>query len=230
MCDLIAAIHQANYFPYPGFFHKLSKADIFVIQDDVQFDERFTNRNKIISSTGWTWITIPIKKHHKSLSIMEVEINDDLSWRRLHWKKISSAYNRSKFFHLYKNYFEELYKKEWTSLFELNFQTVKKTIEWLGMKIETIKESELKVQGNASERLVNVCKKIGADTYLSGNRGKDYLDEKLFEKNNINLIYQNYIPLPYEQNLSKSFIPDLSIIDLISNMGPNSLQLIKEEK
>ena len=75
---MIAAIHQANYLPYPGFFQKLITSDIFIVQDDVQFDERFTNRNKIISSTGWTWITIPVKKHHKTLPIIQVEINNDI--------------------------------------------------------------------------------------------------------------------------------------------------------
>ena len=54
------AIHQANYFPYPGFFHKINQADVFVIQDDVKFENRITNRNKIISSSEYTWINVPI--------------------------------------------------------------------------------------------------------------------------------------------------------------------------
>ena len=72
------AIHQANYFPYPGFFHKIHQADVFVIQDDVQFVNRITNRNKIISSSEYTWINVPIKKGHKSLPIMDVKINKNI--------------------------------------------------------------------------------------------------------------------------------------------------------
>ena len=45
-------IHQANYLPYPGFFHKISQADVFVIMDDVQFQFDITNMNKIISNNG----------------------------------------------------------------------------------------------------------------------------------------------------------------------------------
>ena len=72
------AIHQANYFPYLGFFHKINQADVFVIQDDIKFVNKVTNRNKIISSSGYTWINVPIKKGHKSLPIMDVKINNDL--------------------------------------------------------------------------------------------------------------------------------------------------------
>ena len=84
------------------------------------------------------------------------------------------------------------------------------------------------MSGQTTERLVNVCKKLGADTYISGIGGKKYLDEKLFEKNKIILEYQNYNPIRYLQHSSKSFIPDLSIIDLLANMGSKSGKLLKE--
>ena len=74
---------------------------------------------------------------------------------------------------------------------------------------------------------MNVCKIIGADTYVSGMGGKMYLDEKLFAESKIKLVYQNYTPVVYPQQLSKSFIPNLSILDLLANVGPDSLKLIK---
>ena len=70
--------------------------------------------------------------------------------------------------------------------------------------------------------------KLGADTYISGIGGKKYLDEKLFEKNKIILKYQNYAPIRYLQHISKSFIPNLSIIDLLANVGSESGKLLKE--
>ena len=221
------AIHQANYFPYTGFFHKINQADIFVIQDDVKFVNR-SNRNKIISSSGYTWINVPIKKGHQSLPIMDVKINNEISWRKINYKKICAGYNKAKFFHLYKDYFENLYNKEWKNIFDLNFETIKQVLSWLEIKVKIVIESELGVSGQSTERLVNVCKKLGADTYISGIGGKKYLDEKLFEKNKIILKYQNYSPIRYVQHLSKSFIPNLSIIDLLANMGSESGKLLKE--
>ena len=222
------AIHQANYFPYPGFFHKINQADVFVIQDDIKFVNKVTNRNKIISSSGHTWINVPIKKGHQSLPIMDVKINNEIPWKKMNFKKVCAGYNKAKFFHLYKDFFENLYKKEWNNIFDLNFETIKQVLIWLNIKTKIVIESELDVSGPSTERLVNVCKKLGADTYISGIGGKKYLDEKLFEKNKIILKYQNYNPIKYTQHMSKSFIPNLSIIDLLANAGSESGKLLKE--
>ena len=224
------AIHQANYFPYPGFFHKINQADVFVIQDDIKFVNKITNRNKIISSSGYTWINVPIKKGHQSLPIMDIKINNEIPWKKINFKKVCAGYNKAKFFHLYKDFFENLYKKEWNNIFDLNFETIKQVLIWLNIKTKIVIESELDVSGQHTERLVNVCKKLGADTYISGIGGKKYLDEKLFEKNKIILKYQNYNPIKYTQHMSKSFIPNLSIIDLLANAGSESGKLLNESK
>lgn len=225
-----AVVHQPQYFPYPGFFHKLTKADIYVIMDDVQYDKRYTNRNKIIATNGWMWLTVPIKKESMSVSNLEVQINNDLPWRENHWKKVWQSYANSKFFKIYKDYLNMLYKKEWSRLFDLDFETLKKTIEWLGIKIEIVKESELNVKGSSTERLINVCKAVGADTYVSGTGGKNYLEERLFESNHLKLEYQVYEPIPYPQRLSNSFIKDLSILDLLFNIGPESSGVVMGKK
>lgn len=223
-----AVIHQPQYFPYPGLFYKLSLADIFVVMDDVQYDKRFTNRNRIIATNGWIWITVPINKDNKFLPNALVEINNDLEWKDMHWKKIYHSYANAKYFKLYKDYFQNLYKKEWNMLFDLDFETVKKTIEWLDINIEIVKSSELKINGTSTQRLINICKSVGADTYVSGIGGKKYMDPKLFEKNNIKLDYEHYICPQYPQHLSKSFVPDLSIIDMLVNLGPDCMRLITE--
>ena len=107
-----AVIHQPQYFPYPGFFHKLSLADIFIVMDNTQYDKRFTNRNKIIVPNGSTWISVPINKDHKFSPNNIVEINNNIDWRKEHWDKIWHSYSKSKFFHLYKDYFEKLYSQD----------------------------------------------------------------------------------------------------------------------
>ncbi len=227
---LKAVVHQPQYFPYPGFFHKLTLADIYVVMDETQYDKRFTNRNKIISTNGWIWITVPIKKEQKFLPNGKVEINNELSWGAEHWKKIHQAYANARYFDLYSPYLESLYSKEWNLLFDLDFETIKKVIDWLGIQIEIVRESELDVKGTSTDRLISACKAVNADTYVSGGGGKNYLEEKLFEKNGLKLEYQNYVPSPYRQRLSKSFIPDLSVLDLLFNAGPESGKIIAGER
>ena len=105
-------------------------------------------------------------------------------------------------------------------------QILKKIFDWLDIKTEIVLESELNITSTSSERLLDICKKLGADTYISGIGGKKYLDEKLFENNKIILKYQNYNPITYPQHLSKTFIPNLSIIDLLANTGTESGKLL----
>ena len=225
-----AVIHQPMYLPYPGFFHKLSLADVFVIMDDVQYDKRFTNRNVILDPNGPTPLSVPINKKQKFSPNMVVEINNDLPWREYHWRKIHMCYAKAKFFQMYSDYFERLYSRQWDLLFDLDFETVKKIMEWLGIRIPVVRESELHVVGSGTSRLISTCKAIGADTYVSGRGGKNYMDESLFEKNNMKLEYQSYTPKPYPQRFSETFIPDLSIIDALFNLGPDTFEIINDTK
>src|SRR5580693_165520 len=110
------AIHQPQYFPYPGFYHKLSLVDAFVIMDDTQYDKRFTNRNLILDSHGQVWLTVPINKAHRFSPNRLVEINNEMSWREDHWKKIRFSYSNASFFHLYGD-LERVYQREWSGLF-----------------------------------------------------------------------------------------------------------------
>jgi hypothetical protein len=222
---LRVAIHQPQYFPYPGFFHKLTLADTFVIMDETQYDKRFTNRNRILDAHGPIWLSVPIIKSQKFLPNRLVEINNEIPWREDHWKKILLSYSKARFFDSYRS-LESVYNKEWSTLFELNLETTKKTMQWLGIDIPIVRESELHATGESTERLVNICKSLGADTYISGIGGKGYLQEEMFDRNHIKLEYQSYGPIPYPQRFSKTFIPNLSIIDMLSNAGPDSARLV----
>jgi len=221
------AIHQPQYFPYGGFFQKISLSDLYVIMDDAQYDKRFTNRNRIISPNGPIWISVPINKKQKFSPNYEVEINNGIEWRELHWKRLQLSYGKSRFFNLYKGYFEQLYKKEWKMLFDLDFETLKQVISWLGLRTKILIESDLHLTSKSTERLVDVCRAVGADTYVAGSGSKGYMDESLFRTKQIKVEYQNWVPVPYEQHLAKSFFPNLSIVDMLANLGPNTMQVIR---
>jgi WbqC-like protein len=225
---LKVAIHQPHYFPYPGFFHKVSLADAFVIMDDVQYDRGFINRNRILDVHGPVWLTVPINKSQKFMTNMQVEVNNSIPWTKDHLKKIQVSYSNAKYFHLYRDYLEAVYDREWPTVFELDLATLKKTFEWLGISVPIIRESELNIASKGTQRLVDVCAAVGADTYVSGRGGRDYMDEPLFQRNDLKLEYQAYSPSPYPQRMSGSFVPDLSILDMLANLGPSSMGFITE--
>jgi hypothetical protein len=222
-----AAIHQPMYIPYPGFFHKLGLADVLVMMDDVQYDKRFTNRNRILVPQGAMWLTVPIQKEDKFLPNSSVRINNTIDWRNDHWRKISLSYRNAAFYDLYADSLQETFQKEWELLFDLDLELLKKSMEWLGLNLPIVQESELGIAAKSTERLVEVCKAVGADTYVSGRGGMNYIDLRLFESQGVKLVYQEYSPAPYPQRFTETFVPDMSIVDMLFNVGPDAARLIR---
>ena len=213
------AIHQPQFLPYPGFFHKLSLADAWVVMDDTQYDKRYTNRNRILAPSGPVWLSVPIVKSQKFAKNRDVCVNNSIPWREEHWKKISYSYRNAKGFGLYGGYFEELYGRDHTRLLALDLETTRQVLDWLKVRVEVVLESELGVQAEGTRRLVEICKAMGADTYVSGPGGRGYMEEPLFPSNGIRLEYQKYAPVFYEQRFVKEFVPNLSVLDLLFSVG-----------
>ena len=227
---MILTAHQPNYLPYLGFFHKAATADVFAIWDTVQFVKGgpfgWQCRNKIRTKDGWTWLSVPMlsKGRYKQL-ISEAHINNDAPWRRKHWRSIYLNYKDALYFMKYSDFFEELYKREWDRLVDISEVIIRYLMEVLGIKPKVIKCSDLGLHSQGTDLIIDVCKKIGADTFLSGKHGKDYLDEEKLRNNNIRLMYQDFTHPRYKQ-LYEPFVENLSVIDLLCNEGDASLSIL----
>lgn len=226
---MIIAIHQPNYLPWLGYFYKIASCDIFVLLDNVEYSKNgFINRNKIKTPQGAAWLTIGAltKGRYKQL-INEVEINNNVPWSTIHEKSIAQNYSKAPYFKKYKAFFEDIYHKKWERLADLNEALIKVIYDILPIRgVQFIQASELNVSGESTELLVNICKAVGADTYLSGPSGQKYMDVELFEKEGISLRYSDFKHATYTQ-LWGDFIPNMSIIDLIFNEGERSLGILK---
>lgn len=227
------AAHQPNYLPYLGFFHKIYLSDIFVILDTAQFVKSgpfaWMNRNKIRTKNGWIWLTVPVLTKGKfPVSLFEAKIDNNINWRERHWKSIYYNYHKAPYFKQYRDYFEELYKKEWRRLIEICQEVIFYLMRQLNIDVKVIRASELKIETKGSEFLVEACKKLKADTYIYGKHGEEYQDPEIFEGNNIKLISQNFKHPTYRQ-LYEPFIECMSIIDLLFNYGKDSTNILKEK-
>lgn len=132
---MILTVHQPEYLPYIGFFDRVSKADVFVILDNVQYQKKgFINRNKIKTSDGWQWLTIPVKQREALKKINEIEISNETNWRAKHWKALLYNYNKAPYFKKYSDFFEKVYKRNWGLLVDLNVYLIKNIIDILGLK------------------------------------------------------------------------------------------------
>jgi hypothetical protein len=237
--------HQPNYLPYIGFFHKICLADIFVIVDIVQYVKRgpfgWINRNRIRTSNGWIWLTVPVKTKNKFYqSIMGTEIDNSTPWARKHIRSIERSYRQAPYFSKYANFFYQTYEKKWNLLSELNETIIRYLIEALGLKIKVVKTSQLELnyhlpQPNntessdtaATELIIEICQKLNSDSYLHGKHGQDYLDKNKLKQYNIKSYFQDFQHPVYKQ-VYEPFIPELSIIDFLFNYGDKSLEIIQQ--
>lgn len=214
-------IHQPDFLPYLGFFHRFLHADMWVILDNVQFvtgtSRSWTNRDKIKTPAGEKWITVGVKKVPRETMINVVYLAGD-GWEESSLNLLKENYRKAPFFNEIFPRIEKLYSHDCVKLVDFNMRSLEMLMNMFDIKIETLFASTLNASGKKTERLVDICKKVAATAYLTGVGSKDYLQEPLFEAEGINVIWQDFNHPVYSQ-LYGEFIPYLSAIDLLFNCG-----------
>ncbi len=222
-------ILQPSYLPWLGFFEQMYRSDQFVLYDDVQFTRRdWRNRNRVRVPDGSVWLTVPvIQKNKYEQSLLETKIDNSTSWKRKHLETIRCHYSKTPFFDLHFPWCEKIFNSEWNYLLDLSLETIQYLKEQLKIDTPLLRSSELGEPGNKTERLISICKQLGATQYLSGESAKNYISEKDFSDQNIELEYQEYQHPEYPQRY-EGFVPFLSTIDLLFNCGDKSMEFLKQ--
>ena len=223
------AILQSCYIPWKGYFDLINQVDEFILYDDVQFTRRdWRNRNLIKTSSGLSWLTIPVKvkgKYHQK--IKEVIINDS-KWSEKHWKTIVHNYSKALYFKEYKDTIEPLFidcREKYLS--KINFRFIRAICDLLGIKTKISWSMDYNLVSGKSERLVNVCLQSGASEYVSGPSAQSYLEPELFEAQGIRLVYTDYENYPIYRQLFPPFVHKVTILDLLFNEGPKATHFMK---
>ncbi|HMQ67487.1 MAG TPA: WbqC family protein [Ignavibacteria bacterium] len=222
-------ITQSNYIPWKGYFDSINMADEFVLYDDMQYTRRdWRNRNQIKTKDGLKWLSIPVEVKGKYFQkINETKVSEP-DWGEKHWNTIVHNYSKAKYFNEYKKIFEELYlNSDEEYLSKINYNFIKAICEILGIRTEMKWSSEFKLLEEKTERLVDICKKEGATDYYSGPAAKAYMNEELFDKENIKVHYFDYSGYPEYRQLHGEFTHAVSILDLIFNEGPDTIKFMK---
>jgi len=225
-------IHQPMYLPWLGLFDRIYRCDIFVLLDNVAYSkDYFLNRNKIKTANGWSWLTVPVLTKGKfGQLIREVQIDNSTPWQEKHWKSIYFNYIKAPFFSSYGEILKkEVYERKWTYLCELSEKSLKLLLKFLGITTPIVKASELGVEGKKEDLLIKICQKIGADEYLSGPDGRNYLNLEVWKQKNIKVYFHDYQHPCYPQ-LHGGFEPNMSVIDLLFNCGPESLDILSKNQ
>ncbi|SEH11032.1 WbqC-like protein family protein [Natronorubrum sediminis] len=210
------AIHQPNYLPWLGYFHKIQTSDVFVFLDDVEYtSSSWINRNKIKTPDGWSWLTVPVAGSSGEISSVDIA-NDD--WRDTHRKSLRQNYGKASAFEEWWPIFDDVYAQSWDSLCELNIHLVRTIADHLDLECTFVRSSELDVDASKTDRIVRLCEEVDADRYFSGTGARSYLEHDRFEDADIALEYQSVTHPRYEQRFDE-FVPQLSIADPLLNVG-----------
>ena len=214
---------QPGYLPWLGFFDQRRRADVFVYYDDVQYDRHgWRNRNRIKTQHGPLWLTVPVRHGGDGVQAMlDVEIDGRTPWARKHLASVRQAYARAPFLGRYLPALEELLRRKWERLVDLDIASADLIAHWFGLQRRIERSSGLGIGGERSDRLVNICRHFGASTYVSGAAAEAYLDVGSFERNGILVEWQRYAHPVYPQ-LHGEFVPYLSALDLLFNCGDDA--------
>lgn len=219
MSKVIFSGHQPNFLPYMGYFYKMFKSDVFVLDDDVQFSKgEYQNFNYIKVGKDKYKITIPVSYYYGD-QINEVKIDYSKNWQMKMLKTVEMNYSKAKNFN---DVFEMLSRHIMAMhefLFDLNYQLINEIVKRLHIKTNVIIASkDVPTDLRKNDRNIYQCKKLKGTIYYSGLGGKGYNDVKAFKKNGIDVVYSDYKPVVYNQQ-KWNFIHDLSVLDYLFNEG-----------
>jgi len=224
--NMICAIHQPNFFPWLGYFNKISRADFFVFLDEVPYPKSgssmrgWSKRVKIIAGGQPCWISVPLIYEHGIQRINDVKINTDQPWQDKLVKTLTINYKKSKHFSEVFETLSRLINYQSNSISEFNIHCILELCNCLEIKCNFILQSKLQTEHSSTELLIEITKKVGANTYLCGGGAGGYQQDELFQVEGLSLEYQDY-ELPVYPQLGKEFHPGMSIIDVLFNCGIN---------
>lgn len=229
---MIGVILQPTYLPWLGYFEMIAAADVFVVYDHVQFVKKsWHHRNRIKDSNGELTLTLSTKKAPIKTPLYQTELSTEYQKTLTeHWRSISHAYKKATYFGKYSDSLQEMYLAEYSSLTDLTVSFIRYFCNHLNITTPFVTSSSFsldKSEVNMTKRVIELCQKSNISSLYDAHGAKALIDTNLFYSNKINISFQNYQHPTYSQ-LFGDFLPNMSVLDLLLNEGPDSLEIIKK--
>ncbi len=222
-----ASIIQPCFVPWIGYFEQMLIGDIFIYMDDVQYTKKdWRNRNQLKSPDGAKYIHFPVKKTSRETLINEVLISYNDTWENKLISQIKQWYKGAPNTDQIITLLEEVFSQKHEKLVDLNLQLNNKILAYIGIEKEIRFTSEVpRYSESKNDRIIEICKYFDAELLYDGKSAEDFIDKELFQKNNIEIIFQDYQHKEYPQ-LWGDFLPYMSILDLLMNVKDDYLRTI----
>lgn len=218
-----AAIHQLHYFPWTGYLNKMASSDVFILLDTVQITyNSYMSRHKLLATNGQPkYITVPYpKKHYRDRPYNDLEVNNDVPWQQEQKNFIWGSYRHTPYFQEIWKHIEPVFEKEYEKLWEVTFDSLLAEREMFGITTPLVLQSTLEDrQVHKTELMLDLCRQVGADTYLCGNGARKYMDEQIFHDAGVGLEYQQFTQPQYSQTHAAQFVPGISALDMLFACG-----------
>lgn len=218
------SIHQPHYFPWMGYLDKMAKSDKFILMDEVQLTDKSNMfRNKFLSHGGQEkFLTVCFtKKGYMDKPFTEVTINKNVDWQTKHVNFLKDSYKKAPFFVEIWDRIEPILSNKYDFLCDVDVATVLLFKELFGIDTEIIYQHDLNYDKKLrkNELVLELCKCVSADEYLSGNGARKYMNVDYFQRNGVSVEYQVFEYPRYKQYNVDEFIPNLSALDILFNCG-----------
>ncbi len=219
------AMMQPTFLPWAGYFALMDAADCFVLLDDFQFQRQsFQQRNRLfVGGQRVGWVTVPVEHRHSTDFPLLCDIEPILTARFR--DKLSGLlrqnYGFSEHFAEVAAAVEAVLARDWQSLADLNIALIEKLAALLGISTMLLRSSDVQATGKRSQRVAELLRKVHATTYLAAAGAAAYMREDgVFPLPDVETLFQDYSPLAYPQGHSDVFIPHLSVLDMLFQLGP----------
>jgi hypothetical protein len=219
----LVAIHQPTFLPWLGWWDKLVRADVLVLLDDVQFSKKggtWMNRVRMLVGGEPRWVTLPVDRAYSGTrTVREMRIDESKPWRESILATIRSSYAHARFAEDVLPVVEEALAAPTDRVAELNERAIRVLADRLGVDAtKLVHQSELDVSGDGTQLLVDLCRAVGGDTYLSGDGADGYLEENAFPAAGLGLVFQEFRPPRYPQSVD-GYVAGLSVVDALMSCG-----------
>lgn len=221
-------IMQPYFFPYIGYWQLVKAVDKYVVYDDVNYIKGgWINRNNFLINGQEKLFTIQLNGTSSYKNINEIEIKDDFSAFR---KMLQINYGRAPFFKDCRQLIENILSYENRNLGMFLFNSIKLMAEYLGFETEIVLSSEIEKNNDlrGKEKVLQICKLLGADEYYNAIGGQALYDKDEFLNNGIKLSFVETNMTPYKQ-FKNEFVGGLSIIDVLMFCSKDSVNGMLDE-
>jgi hypothetical protein len=208
------AIMQPYLFPYIGYFQLINAVDEYVIYDDVQFIKGgWINRNNILIGGRKNLVTFPLIGASANKNINEIHIQQNLDKLE---KTIFMAYSKAPYITNVSKLIKNIFDYNERNLARFAGNSIVEVSKYLDLQTRFIYSSDLdkKDELSAQPMVIDICKKLEADTYINAIGGTELYDKEAFAKQDIELKFLKP-SLPEYKQFNNEFIPGLSIIDIL---------------